>query len=75
MILVGSTWLKEYFRLKQFEITHQSFIDRKETIETNRNGTVEQVYGIKYKPSTDAPLSHFEFLLKYDDIKIGRAHV
>ena len=70
MILVGSTWLKEYFGLKQFEITHQSFIDRKESIETNRNGTVEQVYGIKYKPSTDAPLSQIEFLLKYDDINL-----
>jgi hypothetical protein len=68
--LAGNQWLKEYFKLSHYTLTHCSFIGNNESIELTSKGNVEQVYGPKYAPATNTPLDHFEFSLKYDDLNL-----
>ncbi|MEO6723107.1 MAG: Fic family protein [Ferruginibacter sp.] len=67
---VGSQWLKEYYKLSRFVLTHSSYIGSKESIELTSKGNVEQVYGPKYRVAADEPLAHLEFSLKYDDLNL-----
>jgi len=66
----GSQWLKEHYKLSGYSLTHISFIGNNASIELTSRGNVEQVYGLKYAPATDIPLSHLEFALKYDDLSL-----
>lgn len=66
----GCQWLKEHYNLSRYILTHSSYIGNKQSIELTSKGNVEQVFGLKYAPATDAPLSHVEFALKYDDISL-----
>src|SRR6185312_16282527 len=66
----GSQWLKEYYNLSDFVITHISYIGSNDSIELTSKGHIEQVYGIKYAPADDTPLSHLAFSLKYDDLNL-----
>lgn len=68
---VGSQWLKEYYQLSEYFLTHCSYIGNKETIELTSKGNIEQVYGLKYGPKEDTPLMHLEFSLKYDDLNLN----
>lgn len=66
----GSLWLKEYYKLSHYNLTHCSYIGSSASIELTSKGNVEQVYGPKYKVSADEPLLHIEFSLKYDDFSL-----
>lgn len=66
----GSQWLKEHYNLSDFVIAHSSYIGNNESIELTSKGTIEQVYGMKYAPSSPTPLLHIEFSLKYDDLNL-----
>jgi hypothetical protein len=66
----GSIWLKEHFQLPDSGLTHNSFIGSNPSVKMVENGTVEQVYGLKYAPSANHPLNHVEFALKYDDLSL-----
>lgn len=66
----GSQWLKEHYKLSGYSLTHSSYIGNNASIELTSKGNVVQVYGLKYAPATDTPLSHLEFALKYDDLSL-----
>ncbi len=66
----GFQWLKDHYKLSGHSLTHNSYIGNNESIELTSKGNVEQVYGPKYAPSTETPLSHLEFAFKYDDISL-----
>lgn len=67
---VGSLWLQVHFGLKNYMLTHHSYIGPKDKIEISATGEIVQVYGPKYVPESDRPVYHLEFLLKYDDINL-----
>ena len=64
----GSQWLKEYYNLQRYTLTHSSYIGNGASVELTSKGNIEQVYGIRYAPAADTPLLHLEFSLKYDDL-------
>lgn len=65
----GSLWLKQKLGLKNYRLTHHSYIGTRDKIEISMDGTVEQIYGPKYAPN-DTILAHIEFNLKYDDLSL-----
>ena len=67
---VGSQWLKEHYNLSHHNLTHSSYIGSNASVELTSKGNVEQVYGTKYRVSSEEPLSHIEFSLKYDDLSL-----
>ena len=67
---VGSQWLKDHYKLSQYNLTHCSYIGQNDSLELTSKGNVEQVYGIKYAPHRDEPMEHLEFSLKYDDLNL-----
>jgi hypothetical protein len=66
----GYQWLKEQYGLSGYLLTHCSYIGNNDSIELTSKGNIEQVYGAKYAPDADTPLSHLEFSLKYDDLNL-----
>lgn len=68
---VGNLWLREHFNLKKYRLTHNSYIGNNEKVELNPQGEVNQIYGRKYIPDEDTPLSHLVFSLKYDDLDLS----
>lgn len=67
---VGSQWLKEYYDLSDYNLTHSSYIGSTESIELTSRGNVEQVYAMRYAPAADTPIAHLEFSFKYDDLNL-----
>jgi hypothetical protein len=67
---VGSQWLKGHYNLSHHNLTHSSYIGSNASVELTSKGNVEQAYGPKYRVSSDDPLSHIEFSLKYDDLNL-----
>lgn len=70
----GSLWLKQELGLKNYRITHRSYIGPRDKIEIALDGGVEQVYGPKYAPTQDRIVEHIEFMLKYDDLSLDLLH-
>lgn len=68
---IGSTWLKEHFKLNNLLLTHQSYLGARSKIEVNSDGTVIETFQINYLLKEETPLNHFEFALKYDDIQLS----
>lgn len=66
----GCQWLKDYFKLSGYILTHSSFIGSNPHVELTSKGNVEEIYGSKYAPAEDIPLYHVEFSLKYDDLNL-----
>jgi hypothetical protein len=66
----GALWLGDHFGLKDYQISHKSYIGSREHIELNIHGEVIQTYGPGYAPKTDSPFAHLEFALKYDDVNL-----
>ncbi|WP_316750170.1 Fic family protein [Pedobacter gandavensis] len=66
----GNLWLQEKLGLKQFSISHRSYIGSNGKIELAQTGEINQIYGIKYAPSNDMVPDHLEFALKYDDLNL-----
>jgi len=69
----GSQWLKDYYKLSQYNLTHCSYIGQNDSLKLTSKGNIEQVYGIKYAPRKDEPMEHLEFSLKYDDLNLDFA--
>lgn len=66
----GYLWLKEHYHLVSYNLTHSSYIGNRNSIELTSKGNIEQVYGLKYAPGENTPLTHLEFGLKYDDLNL-----
>src|SRR5256885_4317224 len=66
---VGSTWLKEHYKLNRYILNHSSYIGHNSSIELTSKGNVEQVYGTRYAPGNRA-IDHLEFSLKYDELNL-----
>jgi len=69
MQLAGNSWLKDRYKLEQFELSHVSYIGSSYKKETDEFENVEQWYPKHYQPNDDA-ISHIEFALKYDDLSL-----
>ncbi|MCW3091400.1 MAG: Fic family protein [Ferruginibacter sp.] len=69
-VSAGSLWLKEYYKLEKYTLTHNSYIGSNDSIELTSKGNIEQVYGPKYTTKEDTPSLHLEFSLKYDDLNL-----
>jgi hypothetical protein len=67
---VGSLWLQQHFNLTSYQISHKSFIGKREKIELSLNGDTEHTFGPKYAPAINSPLRHVEFAIKYDDLNL-----
>jgi hypothetical protein len=67
---IGSQWLKERYKLPNYNLTHCSYIGSNPSIELTSKGNVEQVYGTGYRVSVEDALHHLEFSLKYDDLNL-----
>jgi len=66
----GSLWLAAHFELRNYRITHRSYIGTRDKIEVAHDSSIEQTYGPKYAPKTDTAIGHIEFMLKYDDLNL-----
>jgi len=68
---VGFTWLKEKLDIKGFRLTHESYIGTTDKTELSSTNTVVRTFKPKYDVSSDNPMYHLEFALKYDDIDLA----
>ena len=68
---IGYTWLQEKLEIKNFLLTHESYIGTTDKTELSSIGTVVQTFKSKYDVSIDSPMSHLEFALKYDDLNLA----
>ena len=66
---IGSTWLKQQYKLHNHTITHNSYIGTRSKIEIDENGHVIEIYPPHYYPR-DTTIHHVEFALKYDDLNL-----
>ncbi len=66
----GAQWLKKYFNLQHYNLTHSSFIGNNSSIELTSSGNIEETYGPKYAPAEATAMHHLEFSLKYDDLNL-----
>ncbi|MDF1560108.1 MAG: Fic family protein [Bacteroidales bacterium] len=68
---IGSTWLKQYLRIQNVRLSHESYLGTRSKIEICQDGTVRETFQrANYALRSENPLSHFEFALKYDDVQI-----
>jgi len=67
---VGAIWLRDHFGLKDYQITHRSYIGSRNHIELSVNGDVIRTFGPKYAPDLNSPFAHLEFALKYDNLNL-----
>lgn len=68
---VGFTWLEEKLDIQGFRLTHESYIGTIDKTEISSTNTIVRTFKSKYDVSTDNPISHLEFALKYDDLNLA----
>jgi hypothetical protein len=69
---IGSTWLKQNYKLLNIKLSHESFLGTRSKVEVSQNGTVTETFQrLNYALKEDNPVSHFEFALKYDDVQMN----
>jgi len=68
---IGFTWLKEKLNIQGFRLTHESYIGTIDKTELSSTNTVVRTFKSKYDVSTDNPMYHLEFALKYDDLNLA----
>lgn len=68
---LGNLWLKEHLSLKQYNLSHSSYLGSFDKIEVSTNGQAVRVFGPKYAPKKNTIIDHVEFALKYDDLNLG----
>lgn len=68
---VGFTWLQEKFKIRGFQLTHESYIGTVDKTELSSTNRIIQTFKSKYDVSTDDPMAHLEFALKYDDLNLA----
>lgn len=70
--LIGSTWLKEYYKLSHVKLSHESYLGTRTKVEVLQDGSVRETFQKKqYSLKEDNALNHFEFALKYDDVQMS----
>ena len=68
---IGSTWLRQYFRIVNVKLSHESYLGTRSKIEIRQDGTVRETFQMaNYALRSENPLGHFEFALKYDNVQI-----
>ena len=68
---IGSTWLKQNYKLSIFKLSHESYLGTRSKVEVLQDGTVTETFQMNYALKVDNPISHFEFALKYDDVQMN----
>ena len=68
---VGFAWLQEKLNLREFQLTHESYIGTTDKSELSSTGTVKRIFKSKYDVKGDNIMSHLEFALKYDDLNLA----
>jgi Fic family protein len=68
---VGFTWLQEKLNIQGFRLTHESYIGTTDKTELSSTNALVRTFKSKYDVSSDSPMSHLEFALKYDDINLA----
>jgi hypothetical protein len=69
---IGSTWLKQNYKLSNIKLSHESFLGTRSKVEVSQDGTVTETFQRRnYAIKADNPISHFEFALKYDDVQMN----
>jgi hypothetical protein len=69
---IGSTWLKQYYKLSNVKFSHESYLGARSKVEVLHDGKVKETFQkMNYALKTDNPLNHFEFALKYDDVQMN----
>jgi len=69
---IGSTWLKQNYKLSNIKLSHESFLGTRSKVEVSQDGTVREIFQkINYALKVNNPISHFEFALKYDDVQMN----
>ncbi len=66
----GNLWLQENLGIEPYPLSHTSYIGKNDSISLTNRGNIERVFGPKYAPGNDNPLSHLEFSLKYDHLNL-----
>ena len=64
---IGFTWLQENLNIKGIRLTHKSYIGTVDKIELSSTNSIIRTFKSKYDVSSDTPLTHLEFAIKYDD--------
>jgi len=68
---IGFTWLQENLNIKGFKLTHKSYIGAVDKIELSSTNSIIRTFKSKYDVSSDTPLTHLEFAIKYDDLNLA----
>jgi len=68
---IGFTWLQENLNIKGFRLTHKSYIGTVDKIELSSTNSIIRTFKSKYDVSSDTPLTHLEFAIKYDDLNLA----
>lgn len=68
---VGFNWLQEKFNITGFRPTHTSYIGTIEKTELSSTQTIIRTFKSKYDITTNNPIHHLEFALKYDDLNLA----
>jgi hypothetical protein len=69
---IGSTWLKQNYKLSNIRLSHESFLGTRSKVEVSQDGTVTETFQrMNYALKVNNPISHFEFALKYDDVQMS----
>ena len=67
---IGSTWLKQNYKLSNIKLSHESYLGSRSKVEVFQDGIITETFQMNYAVKVDNPISHFEFALKYDDVQI-----
>ncbi len=68
---IGSTWLKQNYKLSNIKLSHESYLGARSKVEVSQDGTITETFQMNYALKVDNPISHFEFALKYDDVQMN----
>jgi len=68
---VGFTWLQDKLNIREYHLTHESYIGTTDRHELSSTGSVIRTFKSKYDVRDDNIMSHIEFALKYDDLNLG----
>jgi hypothetical protein len=68
---VGFVWLQDKLNIREFHLTHESYIGTTDKYELSSTGSVIRTFKSKYDVKDDHMMSHLEFALKYDDLNLA----
>lgn len=66
---IGSVWLRNRYKLRNYNITHCSYLGTRSKGEIDEHANTIEFYAPHYAPNETA-IAHIEFALKYDDLNL-----